>query len=162
MLIRAQNTRTLSLILGTIAFAMTTCFDAKWNAGSLGCGEIGKGSVCISLLWSPATKFMDLEPGQLSVQLVRPELAIWNWGGGNDSWAMSMCAPLWPIWLLYCIAVKVVGKKCLANAPDGMARPCIQCRYDLRGNHSGVCPECGCDDVPIPPENSIRRIKGTF
>ena len=27
---------------------------------------------------------------------------------------------------------------------------CVQCAYDLRGNPTGVCPECGTPAVPIP------------
>ncbi|MCO6438474.1 MAG: hypothetical protein J5J06_15395 [Phycisphaerae bacterium] len=35
---------------------------------------------------------------------------------------------------------------------------CRKCRYDLTGNTSGICPECG---TPIPPEPSLGESDGS-
>ena len=31
---------------------------------------------------------------------------------------------------------------------------CQRCRYDLTGNTSGVCPECGTQAKPLPAEGA--------
>jgi hypothetical protein len=41
------------------------------------------------------------------------------------------------------------------RAPD---RPCGACGYDLEGNRSGVCPECGAD-VTLPEKLQRRAIE---
>lgn len=55
-----------------------------------------------------------------------------------------------PLWLIV-IAFVALGAIMLVVAcrrrPPGH---CTQCGYDLTGNESGVCPECG---RPIPPES---------
>jgi len=48
-----------------------------------------------------------------------------------------------PLWLLFLTSVLPTGV--LWNRDRRRARPglCSRCGYDLKGNLSGVCPECG-------------------
>jgi len=40
------------------------------------------------------------------------------------------------------------------HARRPLAGHCEQCRYDLTGNVSGVCPECGTPCGPPPPTHA--------
>ena len=53
------------------------------------------------------------------------------------AFSAMMCWVLWRAWI---------------NRP----RPghCVKCRYNLTGNTSGVCPECG-DQIPLQPSDSF-------
>lgn len=51
--------------------------------------------------------------------------------------------------------VAVVGFAALIQRRRALFVPpghCPHCRYDLTGNESGKCPECG---TPIPPETNV-------
>jgi hypothetical protein len=39
---------------------------------------------------------------------------------------------------------------------DAAARACLRCGYDLTGNTSGICPECG-QDVPDRQRRGLNR-----
>ena len=60
-----------------------------------------------------------------------------------------------PIWLPIAVLwvsplVYAVRRACRRSSSKGR---CEACRYDLTGNISGVCPECG---TKIPPEQQAR------
>jgi hypothetical protein len=64
--------------------------------------------------------------------------------------------PVWPIWFADWYQIFFAGYTAAvvyAFCRDRNERPaegcCRSCGYDLRGNVSGICPECG---TPIPPE----------
>ena len=60
-------------------------------------------------------------------------LPEWVWTPG-----MRVKIPLWPAALFTGIATLILGVR--SRIPPGH---CKACRYDLTGNTSGVCPECG-------------------
>ena len=58
------------------------------------------------------------------------------------------------VWLapgLYAAVVCGVGLL-IASQPRRRAGACAKCAYDLAGNQSGVCPECG---APIPQGQAV-------
>jgi len=68
------------------------------------------------------------------------------------------------VYVLHLAVDVVVGFYLLAGAPglggfvfssrqDGI--PCPSCGYNLRGNTSGTCPECGAP-IPTPPTGTRR------
>ena len=59
--------------------------------------------------------------------------------------------PLWPLLILGGAVIAWLWRR------DRMVIPgtCTQCRYDLTGNTSGVCPECGLSVPPKQPP-SVR------
>lgn len=58
---------------------------------------------------------------------------------GARSVTGACIAPLWPF-VVVIIAFRWRALASLWNRPPGL---CNKCGYDLRGNTSGVCPECG-------------------
>lgn len=76
-------------------------------------------------------------------------------GEGNSGWIVGRRNVSETIWLTHLLGpivvlggwIPVVG--CAIPAlicwPDRHPKPgsCIKCRYDLTGNTSGICPECG-------------------
>ncbi len=45
----------------------------------------------------------------------------------------------------YCGVVTAVGLMIVCQARVSFAGRCHRCAYDLRGNESGICPECGTE-----------------
>jgi len=68
-------------------------------------------------------------------------------GKGSTEWGMSI---LLPYWLLACSAagsapaLLMISRR-LHRRSRRRAGRCVRCGYDLRGNVSGVCPECGAE-----------------
>jgi hypothetical protein len=61
----------------------------------------------------------------------------------DGKWYPETSAPLWvpaALFLATAAALRVVAKKTPASYRPGQ---CPSCAYDLTGNRSGVCPECG-------------------
>lgn len=52
----------------------------------------------------------------------------------------SCIVPLWTLLTLFSLVTIIVGWRELRKIPPGH---CPVCRYDLTGNTSGICPECG-------------------
>lgn len=64
--------------------------------------------------------------------------------GGSEVWTHVNA----PLWIPFCISLFVWGSlKFILPVPQ--LYRCFMCRYDLRQNQSGTCPECG---EPIPDD----------
>lgn len=63
-------------------------------------------------------------------------------------------------WCVFCIAMGFVCRAAASvfRLPTNRAGFCIACGYDLTGNVSGVCPECG---EAITSEHQQARTDGT-
>lgn len=59
--------------------------------------------------------------------------------------------PLWLPFLLTLLAIAILVIRNRRRIPVGH---CPQCRYDLTGNTSGVCPECG---LAVPPRQQKSK-----
>jgi len=53
-----------------------------------------------------------------------------------EHWFIAICSAIYPIIFF------IRSYRC-RRARRGVLQPCVQCGYDLQGNQSGVCPECG-------------------
>jgi hypothetical protein len=63
----------------------------------------------------------------------------------------SICfEPLVPMLILLLLPML-----CLRDFPLDLARRCATCDYNLKGNQSGICPECG---TPVP-DRGVRKAK---
>ena len=60
---------------------------------------------------------------------ISPEAARWCFMASIALFALAIT----------CRIAHVSNKKCTR----GKGKPCVNCGYDLRGNTSGICPECG-------------------
>ena len=58
------------------------------------------------------------------------------WGG----WLPVYCANLIPLGILCCLGAALLS---LILGPFPKPGQCVKCGYNLTGNISGVCPECG-------------------
>lgn len=59
---------------------------------------------------------------------------------GRRSWMRTSAYPLWPVAAIPC---GILAWGALADRCRNRAGGCAYCGYDLTGNVSGVCPECG-------------------
>ena len=116
--------------------------------------ELGAGAGNLTFLYLP-----DEPPSFLKLDVVRPAAPSPNTIVGvifpRIEPAFSSQMLLVPLWL----AVVVAGGACIClfrltrtNAPSESS--CSNCSYQLRGNLSGICPECGS---PVP-EAQMRKI----
>jgi hypothetical protein len=78
-----------------------------------------------------------------------PKITVWpKLTTGWPEWAEIIL----PNWLLFVLSLLAMGLllRCLSrDKTDQALLPCPGCAYDLTGNTSGICPECG---TPIPEE----------
>lgn len=58
--------------------------------------------------------------------------------------------PLWIAFFVFCVPTIVLWRLDRRRFPPGF---CSRCGYDLTGNESGICPECGTarSDMQRPP-----------
>lgn len=116
-------------------------------AGGSGAIECGWGRD-LQMLWDSA--IVGIVPGWLYVSSAPTPYVWWpsysgpiaSGGGlGDTSWCSV------PVWLLIlpCLVAQFVIVRRSRAGPNPQA--CHTCTYDLTGNRSGRCPECG---TPIP------------
>lgn len=82
-----------------------------------------------------------------------------SWGSIFGSGALGVPGlwALWiPVWLLIVLPAIPLSWLLLRRRPIPPGH-CRKCSYDLRGNVSGVCPECG---TPCPPATSGNPVTG--
>src|SRR5262245_61219402 len=61
-----------------------------------------------------------------------------------------------PFWLLFFSAAVPTGIFLFVDRRRPLSGRCHRCSYDLTGNMSGVCPECGTKIGPAPAEPAPR------
>ncbi len=99
-----------------------------------------------------ATIQMTAEPG-VSVTARGPGATLGiPWGIRKQIHGSVLIVPIWWITVPLVIASILLGIDDLVKTQESML--CFECGYDLTGNTSGVCPECG---MPCPRD---RRALG--
>jgi len=68
-------------------------------------------------------------------------------GTGQPTWSRTLTIPLWM--LLAAMLVPMIHLWRMDRRPP--PGHCPRCRYNLTGNTTGVCPECG---QPVPPPST--------
>ena len=84
--------------------------------------------------FTPATQPPGWRVSQFSA---RPPKAIPSWGSLRGGWFMVV--PLWPL----IVSLAVAGAYSSWRRRRPRTGHCVTCGYNLKGNVSGVCPECG-------------------
>lgn len=117
-------------LLASASIIVMWALSLRWTYGYQGtrlCVLVARGEVGIStFLWPYGTGFFWTRD--------RGSAAAWAGAFARDTGIL-------PLWLLLCLAVAATGFLWWRNrAPVGH---CGKCGYDLTGNVSGRCPECG-------------------
>lgn len=60
------------------------------------------------------------------------------------------CCSLWLLLIPFGVATAAAWERKVPAIPPMVSPRCHQCDYDLTGNVSGICPECGTP-IPAPP-----------
>jgi hypothetical protein len=99
---------------------------------------------------------MECEPQPVSFEIYKG-FAVWRWwpatwhglvgvsGKGGVVPARSVHVPLWFLLVPVCALAGIAWRHCPRGVGPGC---CATCAYNLTGNVSGICPECG---TPVPP-----------
>jgi hypothetical protein len=74
--------------------------------------------------------------GQSLLALAPSKVSPW-------AWSSKLALPLLTLLLAVAPALAVAAR--IRRSPRGQAAVCLTCGYNLTGNTSGVCPECGAD-----------------
>lgn len=130
--------RRIILIGWTVALAIMIC-SARWAVVYMNSGwglAVGCGSLVLcrnSSMYSSDFRFVDLSDASDNQ---------WIWVPRLNQDAPGSTVLFVPLWLLYAPALGLsiwAWRRC-GRFPRGH---CSTCGYDLQGNLSGVCPECG-------------------
>lgn len=95
-------------------------------------------------------KVLGIEIGRNTWGVSHPQSAPWV---TTQRYVEFIAIPLWMWFLLTipCVAIRIrwIHQRARHNAPATVPR-CSRCGYELRGNRSGTCPECGrAVDPPV-------------
>jgi hypothetical protein len=125
------------LCAAILAVGITSAWwQACWNR---------QGGPLVSL--SAGLVYFSLEEGQgpspgWIARLEKP--AVVYWPRYPLKWELSRHTVCCPLWLLFLFAIVPTGILWWRDRPTRIAC-CQVCGYDLTGNVSGRCPECGAD-----------------
>lgn len=90
----------------------------------------------------------------LSLPVAWLVVRLTQWLAGSQNTMLVMMAAVYELLIL------MVGVLIALQRREKPARfPCRQCSYDLTGNQSGVCPECG-KTVDVSPPAAPPRLAG--
>lgn len=132
-------------LTSAVLWAASTFFRVQWTYGN------GQGSVIVG---SGAVYWMDwaCELPVTGLSWGRPQQIRMRWWpiiAGRVPLAI-------PLWMPFCTALVASWLLSRRAHPRPKVGTCANCRYDLTGNITGVCPECG---APIPED--LRRNEST-
>jgi len=80
----------------------------------------------------------------LTLAMDRPSGSDWFWHLG------FVVLPLCVLWIAHVVVVTFIG---LRRRRLRRANWCVQCEYNLTGNVSGVCSECGTPILRTPADS---------
>src|SRR5262245_7463958 len=61
----------------------------------------------------------------------------------TNPWLFPLLLGYSPLWVPFVVVLVVIAVEAHRRARKPKPGTCQACRYDLTGNTSGVCPECG-------------------
>ena len=150
--------------LSTAALAASLAawwFSANYNYGTdVGESENFFVEICGGYIFAQIFTPAEFHP----VWLARPEKVDADWGWllpsfernsmfpkiseSDPDWSYEALLPLWLPTALFSLTTVWLWKSSFRRIPPGY---CNECGYDLTGNTSGVCSECG---APTPPTHA--------
>lgn len=137
---RYRKLKWLSLAASIVSFCLLVTsylFEYGYTTNRVAIA-FGEASFCFSLM--PSGDTWD-QLGWYGVRYEDEELSLrWKpWFGSNSPWPIAIVLPLWIPTLLSCVAAFYFHRKARVPGPGH----CLKCGYNLTGNESGICPECG-------------------
>src|SRR5579859_2701141 len=63
--------------------------------------------------------------------------------GRPGAYMSSLVLPIWCLVLVFAVLPTISLRKSVVRRRELLRDHCFNCRYDLTGNTSGICPECG-------------------
>jgi len=163
---RAKWAATTVLLLLVIAYSVSLFVEIGYN-GLNRCISVETGSlyVCFVRGGEPGMPYVDRFPGlrgwvalkSYGPQYTLPHI-IRTWFPNFPDPSMrhwTVIIPLWVPFLIVALPTTLLWRLDLRRAAPGQ---CHRCRYNLTGNTSGICPECG---TPITSESRKQSPVGT-
>jgi hypothetical protein len=149
------------LVVVAAAWGLSLVYAARWHDQRR---SIFVGGGAVRMEWLPAGASMDVGDGwHLYRPLARVRVAWWprhekgrllpsvDRNGMTVSWRTvfptTIVLPMWPLGVV-CLALLVIAIRRGRGPKPGH---CRKCGYNLTGNVSGVCPECGEKASPQRP-----------
>jgi hypothetical protein len=139
------------LALATLTIAATSdTFRLNWGSsfnipdrkpGYL----VGFGDRQVGFAWEKPLLHDQYPPAEMYHHIARVTvLSFYN--ARTHSLSYHVCFPLWMPSILFAVYLGISALRALVKRTPGWRRRhglCVRCGYDLTGNTSGVCPECG-------------------
>jgi hypothetical protein len=104
---------------------------------------MGAGAGCLGVYWWDTNTYRGNPKGALGWEAgVAPRLAHVLWCGhvGLNPWVSEVCVPCWMLAAAAAVPTAWLWWRDSRRTPPGA---CPTCSYDLSGNTTGICPECG-------------------
>ena len=140
----------VALCVAVVALAVVTMrWRIRWQSASKNYGGVAFDGA-VGVFWVPSNplQIVNPSPAGWAVDVLRP-----SWSGTLYGWSQAallpksgwnlparyVSVPLWLAFLLVMLPTAVLWRRSRGSEP-GL---CSFCGYDLTGNISGRCPECG-------------------
>jgi hypothetical protein len=148
-----QSVAALALVLALVAlvFRATIPADCGWGSFATANPASGQSFTCLQLYSNQAVLWRATPPTVMSTLTIWPRAPQWQ--TVYDTWAFlrietentgwRICLPYWLVSALGFAACFLLMFRIRRRPPAGQC----ECGYNLTGNVSGRCPECG---TPVP------------
>jgi len=136
-IIRLRRVVHIAIIANIIVWVVTACrafvFGCKYFLVLIGPGEI---SLCMDAQTAKATIGFGVSWDIFSWE---PQQQLSEWFQAPFIGRYAACIPFW-LTALGLMGLSLFLRTAYRRKLSGS---CLHCEYDLQGNQSGVCPECG-------------------
>jgi hypothetical protein len=128
-----------------------------WNAASVESGCLILFPAYIAAIWIPAFVYRRTALGFAIAALGPASVMLLAWLVSATMPSAGLMSTPWWLSIYGMISAAIgAGAVLLACAPRrALPHECLSCQYDLRGNVTGVCPECGAvtDEARLPGDD---------
>lgn len=145
----------LALFIALLAFAVVTAFQQLVWTSAHTTAIFGQGGVKVnreSKVYPDEVVTYGLESNGSGWSTIRDSkytfdyflVPAWN----HSDRQLRFILPYWPIFIALALPWSILQYKARRRRRWALAGACLNCGYDLKGNQSGNCPECGHRHAP--------------